>query len=276
MRGDYRRFRAIPPRFRPAAELRSPSRHKQVPRRARQRPGAGIEASDFDATETVRSRRRPSRQRRHRSRLGDRRSPRRKARGRADLLRGRDLRAERNSTLADRAVYACGRMVDDYPTAAAMSVPRNALVPVGTFDPSTSEILVTGDQSAAAVAEWLDMRQLDPSELRPGLDNPLTVGKLADPEIKVVVNGSLALEPIRRSGLRRRKANGSALTGGALQRSPRRCCGCSCESRHEQSEDQPASRPALGKRSFSKSLASASAFGRSLKRSSTSEKERSG
>lgn len=38
-------------------------------------------------------------------------------------------------TLADRAVYACGRMVDNYPTAAAMSVPREALVAVGTFDP---------------------------------------------------------------------------------------------------------------------------------------------
>jgi len=94
-------------------------------------------------------------------------------------------------------------MVDDYPTAAAMSVPRNALVPVGTFDPSTSEILVTGDQSAAAVAEWLDMRQLDPSELRPGLEHPLTVRKLAEPEINVVVNGGLAVALIHRSGLRR-------------------------------------------------------------------------
>lgn len=96
-------------------------------------------------------------------------------------------------TLADRAVYACGRMVDDYPTAAAMSVPRAALVAVGTFDSSTSEIVLTGDQSAAAVAEWLDMPQLDPAELRPGLEHPLTVRKLADPEINVVVNGDLAL-----------------------------------------------------------------------------------
>ena len=60
-------------------------------------------------------------------------------------------------TFADRAVYACGRMVDSYPTAAAMLVPRDALVAVGTFDPSTSEIVLTGDQSAAVVAEWLDM-----------------------------------------------------------------------------------------------------------------------
>jgi hypothetical protein len=105
-------------------------------------------------------------------------------------------------TLADRAVYACGRMVDGYPTTAAMSVPREALVAVGTFDPTTSEIVLTGDQSAAAVAEWLETPRLDPSELRPGLEHPLTVRKLAEPEINVVVNGGLALALITRSGLR--------------------------------------------------------------------------
>jgi hypothetical protein len=106
-------------------------------------------------------------------------------------------------TLADRAVYACGRMVDGYPTAAAMSVPREALVAVGTFDPTTSEIVLTGDHSAAAVAEWLETPRLDPSELRPGLEHPLTVRKLAEPEINVVVNGGLAVALIHRSGLRR-------------------------------------------------------------------------
>jgi hypothetical protein len=106
-------------------------------------------------------------------------------------------------TLADRAVYACGRMVDGYPTAAAMSVPREALVAVGTFDPATSVIVLTGDQSAAVVAEWLETSRLDPSELRPGLEHPLTVRKLAEPEINVVVNGGLALALIHRSGLRR-------------------------------------------------------------------------
>lgn len=106
-------------------------------------------------------------------------------------------------TLADRAVYACGRMVDNYPTAAAMSVPHEALVAVGTFDPSAGEIVLTGDQSAAAVAEWLGMPQLDPAELRRGLEHPLTVRRLADPEINVALNGDLALALIRRSGLRR-------------------------------------------------------------------------
>jgi hypothetical protein len=105
-------------------------------------------------------------------------------------------------TLADRAVYACGRMVDSYPTAAAMSVPREALVAVGTFDPSASEIVLTGDQSAAAVAEWLDVPQLDPTELHRGLEHPLTVRRLAEPEINVVLNGDLALALIRRGGLR--------------------------------------------------------------------------
>jgi hypothetical protein len=71
------------------------------------------------------------------------------------------------------------------------------------FDPTTSEIVLTGDQSAAAVAEWLEAPRLDPSELRPGLEHPLTVRKLAEPEINVVVNGGLALALITRSGLRR-------------------------------------------------------------------------
>jgi hypothetical protein len=74
-------------------------------------------------------------------------------------------------TLADRAVYACGRMLSSYPTTAAMSVPREALVAVGTFDPATREIALTGEQSAAAVAEWLDMSQLDPAELRCGREH---------------------------------------------------------------------------------------------------------
>ena len=106
-------------------------------------------------------------------------------------------------TLADRAVYACGRMEDNYPTTAAMSVPREALVAVGIFGPSASEIVLTGDQSAAAVAEWLGMPQLDPAELRRGLEHPLTVRRLADPEINVALNSDLALALIRRSGLRR-------------------------------------------------------------------------
>jgi hypothetical protein len=105
-------------------------------------------------------------------------------------------------TLADRAVYACGRMTDSYPTTAAMSVPRDALVAVGTFDPSAGEIVLTGEQSAAAVAEWLGMPQLDPTELRRGLEHPLTVRRLAEPEITVVLNGDLALALIRRGGLR--------------------------------------------------------------------------
>lgn len=75
-------------------------------------------------------------------------------------------------TLAGRAVYACGRMADDYPTTAAMSVPGEVLVAVGTFDPSASEIVLTGEHSAAAVAEWLDMPRLDPAELRRALEHP--------------------------------------------------------------------------------------------------------
>jgi hypothetical protein len=97
-------------------------------------------------------------------------------------------------------------MVDGYPTAAVRSIPREALIAVGTFDPSSCEIVLTGEQSAAAVAEGLDIPQLDPSELRRGLEHPLTVRKLANPEINVVLNGDLALALIRRSGLRREES----------------------------------------------------------------------
>jgi hypothetical protein len=43
-------------------------------------------------------------------------------------------------TLAGRAVYACGRLLQEYPTTASRLVPRDALIAVGTFEPSTSEI----------------------------------------------------------------------------------------------------------------------------------------
>jgi hypothetical protein len=111
--------------------------------------------------------------------------------------------AATGSSVTIQRIAGLDRCSLDYPTAAAKSVPRDALVAVGTFDPDSSEIVLTGEQSAAAVAEWLAMPQLDPSELRRGLEHPLTVRKLADPEIKVVVNGDLALALIRRSGLRR-------------------------------------------------------------------------
>ncbi len=47
------------------------------------------------------------------------------------------------------------------------------------------------------------MPQFDPAELRRGLEHPLTVRRLADPEINVALNGDLSLALIRRSGLRR-------------------------------------------------------------------------
>jgi hypothetical protein len=67
-------------------------------------------------------------------------------------------------TLADRAVYACGRLMDDYPTTAAMSVPREALVAVGTFDPSASEIVLTGDsQRLRRLSGWICRSSIHPS-----------------------------------------------------------------------------------------------------------------
>lgn len=69
-------------------------------------------------------------------------------------------------TLADRAVYACGRLIEDYPTVATRLVPRVALVTVGTFNPGASRIMLTGSQSEAAVAAWLGRAVLDPAELK--------------------------------------------------------------------------------------------------------------
>jgi hypothetical protein len=51
------------------------------------------------------------------------------------------------------------------------------------------------------------MSQLDPAELRRGLEHPLTVRRLADPEINVVVNSDLALALIRRSGIRQEEGD---------------------------------------------------------------------
>jgi hypothetical protein len=70
-------------------------------------------------------------------------------------------------TLADRAVHACGRLQQDYPTTAAKVVPRDALTVVGTFDPRGGRIMLTGRQSERAVADWLGVSVLDPAELEP-------------------------------------------------------------------------------------------------------------
>lgn len=68
-------------------------------------------------------------------------------------------------TLADRALHAAGRLEQDYPTVARRVVPREALVAVGTFDPSQGRILLTGPHSEREVARWLGAAELDPAEL---------------------------------------------------------------------------------------------------------------
>jgi hypothetical protein len=80
-------------------------------------------------------------------------------------------------TLADRAVYACGRLLEGYPTSAARLVPGDALVVVGTFDPVTSRIILTGRRSERAVAAWLGAPVLDPTELQRDSPRPLSPGK---------------------------------------------------------------------------------------------------
>lgn len=70
-------------------------------------------------------------------------------------------------SLADRAAHAYGRLRENAPTVAVRVVPRDALVAVGTFDPRTGRIFLTGPQSAAAVATWLGVVVVTAADLRP-------------------------------------------------------------------------------------------------------------
>jgi hypothetical protein len=79
-------------------------------------------------------------------------------------------------TLADRAVCAYGRLRERYPTLARRTVPREALVAVGTFDQAGGRIVLTGERSASAVADWLGLPSLDPAELRRSGPEPLHRG----------------------------------------------------------------------------------------------------
>lgn len=68
-------------------------------------------------------------------------------------------------TLADRASHAAGRLEHRAPAVAMLTVPREALVAVGTFDPREGRILLTGPHSEREVARWLQTSELDPAEL---------------------------------------------------------------------------------------------------------------
>jgi hypothetical protein len=108
-------------------------------------------------------------------------------------------------TLADRVVHAFGRMLEDAPTTATRLVPRDALVAVGTFESRPGRIVLTGEQSAAAVASWLGVPVLDPAELRRGQPpRALSAAKAARlvPDIEVAVTRSLAIALVERAGLR--------------------------------------------------------------------------
>lgn len=109
-------------------------------------------------------------------------------------------------TLADRAVHAYGRLRERYPTLAKRMVPRVSLVAVGTFDEAGGRIILTGEQSASAVATWLGVPTLDPAELRrstlPRMDAAELAAHLA-PDVEIVVNRGLAAVLIRRAGMRR-------------------------------------------------------------------------
>ncbi|HEU5105198.1 MAG TPA: hypothetical protein VFU11_05110 [Solirubrobacterales bacterium] len=71
-------------------------------------------------------------------------------------------------TLADRALHAAGRLLQDYPTTAQMEVSRESLLAVGSFDYSGVRIVLTGPESRREVARWLSLAEFDPAELERG------------------------------------------------------------------------------------------------------------
>lgn len=102
-------------------------------------------------------------------------------------------------TLADRANQAAGRMIQHYPPTAMRILPRDMLMPVGTFDPQGRQIYLTGPHSEGAVAEWLGMVQLDPAELRPSRE---AVGVGATGSEITTVDPGLLYALMERGGIR--------------------------------------------------------------------------
>jgi len=85
---------------------------------------------------------------------------------------GNLFRAENIRTLADRANHASGRMPQTYPTTAKVTVPRDALVVVGTFDHHRGQIVLTGPHSEKEVARWIGGTELGPAELLVSSNRP--------------------------------------------------------------------------------------------------------
>jgi hypothetical protein len=69
-------------------------------------------------------------------------------------------------TLADRALWASGRMLERAVFGGCLLVPPAALVVVGTVNFAEGGIALTGPHSERAVAEWLGTTRLDQGELR--------------------------------------------------------------------------------------------------------------
>ena len=111
---------------------------------------------------------------------------------------------ENMRSLADRATHAAGRMLERYPSAATLVVPRNALLAVGIFDFQEGRIALTGSDSERAVAAWLGTLRLDPAELVRGVPGWCpTTQAIAKADVSVAVSRSLGEALIERAGIRR-------------------------------------------------------------------------
>lgn len=68
-------------------------------------------------------------------------------------------------TFADRARHAADRQSVLYPTIARRTIPRSDLRQVAWFDPDTGITLLDDDDAQKALASWLGVEIIDPSDL---------------------------------------------------------------------------------------------------------------
>jgi hypothetical protein len=70
------------------------------------------------------------------------------------------------TTFAERALVAYERLASLASISTTRTVPRDALIAIGTYSSARQQVLLAGPASEAELLAWLKKDQLDPSELR--------------------------------------------------------------------------------------------------------------
>lgn len=78
---------------------------------------------------------------------------------------GAIYRPENMITYADRVLHAFYRMDERAPTVAKAAVPKDSLIPIGTYEPALRRVFLTGPESEHELAWWLGVEHVDPAEL---------------------------------------------------------------------------------------------------------------